>query len=168
VIEDFFRLLIDALLYYPHRLIPSPLFGPIFDASLTALNLQQAEPLRATLHYLRDVLGYGGDNPPTTAFEKSPPEFQRTLKTLLTTKGEILVQRILTGLMFNFPRDNVSDASGVLLALVELLPNNVAPWILSTIQMLPAGSVSQNESDRVMSSINKYATFIRFSKFNLS
>ncbi|KAH0534220.1 hypothetical protein FGG08_007196 [Glutinoglossum americanum] len=155
VIEDFFRLLIDALLYYPHRLIPSPLFGPIFDASLTALTLQQAEPLRATLHYLRDVLGYGGDNPPTTAFEKSPPEFQRTLKTLLASKGEILVQRILTGLMFNFPRDNVPDASGVLLALVELVPNSVAPWILSTIQMLPTGSVSQNESDRVMSGINK-------------
>ncbi|KAH0559558.1 hypothetical protein GP486_003923 [Trichoglossum hirsutum] len=168
VIEDFFRLLIDALLYYPYRFLPSPLFSPIFDAALTALTLQQAEPLRATLHYLRDVLGYGGDNPPSTAFAKSPPEFQRIVKALLTAKGEILVQRILTGLMFNFPRDNMSDASGVLLALVELLPDSVAPWILSTIQMLPAGSVSQNESDRVMGSINKYAVFTRPSKFNLS
>jgi transportin-3 len=157
VIEDFFRLLIDALLYYPHRLIPSPLFGPIFDAALTALTLQQVEPLRPTLHYLRDVLSYGGDNPPTGSLEKSPIGIQRTIKTLLTSKGEILVQRILTGLMFNFPKDNMPDASGVLIALVELLPNNVSPWILSTIQMLPAGSVSQNESDRVMANINKYA-----------
>ncbi|KAI9774581.1 MAG: Nuclear import receptor [Geoglossum simile] len=164
VIEDFFRLLIDALLYYPNRLIPSPLFGPIFDAALTALTLQQVEPLRPTLHYLRDVLSYGGDNPPTGALDKSPIEIQQTVKNLLSSKGEILVQRILTGLMFNFPKDNMPDASGVLIALVELLPNNVSPWILSTIQMLPAGSVSQNESDRVMGNINKWIGASEFKK----
>ncbi len=34
VIEDFSRLLIDAVLYYPFELISSSLFPPIFYASL--------------------------------------------------------------------------------------------------------------------------------------
>ena len=63
-IEDFFRLLTDAILYYPHKLIPSHLFTPIFQAAVSALALEQRDPLTATLHYLRDVIGYGGDNPP--------------------------------------------------------------------------------------------------------
>ena len=158
VIEDFFRLLIDALLYYPYKLISSALFAPIFSATLTALTLQQIEPLTATLHYVRDVIGYGGSNPPTSSINRqasNPPEIQQTVQELFLAEGETLVQRILTGMMFSFPKDCFPDASGVLLGLVELLPNQISPWIARTVQMLPAGTVTQAEMERLMSQINE-------------
>ncbi|KAI9824046.1 MAG: Nuclear import receptor [Thelocarpon impressellum] len=158
VIEDFFRLLIDALLYYPNRLIPSVLFSPIFSAALTALTLQQTEPLTATLHYIRDVLGYAGDNPPTSSFDRqlpNPPEIREAVQTLILAEGETLVQRILTGMMFSFPKDCFPDASGVLLGLVEMVPGQISPWIARTVQMLPAGTVTQTEMERLMGQINE-------------
>ena len=69
VIEDFFRLLTDAIRYYPEQAICSQLAEPIFQASLTALTLQQVDPLIATLHYLRDLLSFGTDKPMISAFD---------------------------------------------------------------------------------------------------
>ncbi|KAI9800826.1 MAG: hypothetical protein M1825_003609 [Sarcosagium campestre] len=153
VLEDFFRLLLDALLYYPIRCISSELFSPIFSAALSALTLQQTPPLTAALHYLRDVLGYGGTNPPTSVITENPAVVRETVQKLLVAEGETLVQRILTGMMFSFPKDCFPDASGVLLELLELMPQRVPAWIASTIQMLPAGTVNRAEAERLMSQI---------------
>ncbi|KAI9749207.1 MAG: hypothetical protein M4579_006961 [Chaenotheca gracillima] len=155
VIEDFFRLLIDALLYYPFKLISSTLFTPIFQACLTSLTLQQHEPLTATLHYLRDLLGYGTDNPPSSNVTSNPPQVQAAIRKLLHEHGETLVQRVLTGMMFSFPKDCFPDASGVLLAVAELMPQEASGWIASTVGMLPAGTISQAEVERLMGSISQ-------------
>lgn len=161
MIEDFFRLLIDALIYYPYQVIPSTISGPIFSAALTALTLEQEAPLTATLHYLRDYLSYGTLNPSNSVFESetrqtstNPPEIQAAVKRMVQSQGEVLVQRILTGLMFSFPRDCFPDASGVLLVLFELMPQEVAVWVRKTIDMLPAGTVKPGEADRLMTGIS--------------
>ncbi|KAI9799495.1 MAG: Nuclear import receptor [Piccolia ochrophora] len=154
VLEDFFRLLLDALLFYPNKMIPSNLFAPIFQAALTALTLQQVAPLTATLHYIRDMLGYGGTNPPSSTGKANPVEIQQAVQKLLLSEGEPLVQRILTGMMFSFPKDCFPDASGVLLEMIAILPNQTPSWIARTIQMLPTGTVSQIEAERLMSQIN--------------
>jgi len=161
VIEDFFRLLIDALIYYPYQVIPSTVSAPIFSAALTALTLQQEAPLTATLHYLRDILSYGTLNPSNSAFESenrqtstNPPEIQATVKQLVLSQGEVLIQRILTGMMFSFPRDCFPDASGVLLVLFELMPQDVAVWVRGTVGMLPTGTVKPGEADRLMNGIS--------------
>ncbi len=56
--------------------------------------------------------------------------------------------------MFSFPRDCFPDASGVLLVLFELLPQEVAVWVRKTIEMLPAGTVKPGEADRLMNGIS--------------
>ena len=75
------------------------------------------------------------------------------MKGYVTAQGEALVQRILTGMMFTFPRDCLQDASGVLMALFELMPQQAAQWFKSTIGILPGGSIKAAEADRVMNSI---------------
>lgn len=55
--------------------------------------------------------------------------------------------------MFHFPRDCFPDASGVLLALFEIIPQDVAVWVKGTIGMLPAGTIKAGEGDRLMQSI---------------
>jgi transportin-3 len=153
VIEDFFRLLTDAILYYPYKLIPSDLFTPIFQAAVSALALEQRDPLTATLHYLRDVIGYGGDNPPVSTGSPNPPEVKQSIQGLLLSNGDVLVKQIMAGMMITFPRDCFADGSGVLLGLFELMPEQTAIWVGKTISMLPEGTVSDVETKRLMTKI---------------
>ena len=164
VIEDFFRLLVDALIYYHQQLLLAQVCGPIISASISALTLQQDAPLTATLHFLRDFLSYGTDHPNSSSFHdrsqdtpapRNPPQIQQAVKKLVATQGETLAQRILTGMMFHFPKDCFPDASGVLLALFELMPREVAIWVKGTIGMLPAGTVKAGEGERLMNAIGQ-------------
>ena len=152
VIDDFFRLMIDALLYYSQRLIPSPLMNPIFEASIYALTLEQLDPLSSTLHFLRDLLSYGGDNPASSDRipEPAKSQIQGIVKDMLMRNGPSLVKQVMAGMMITFPRDCFADGSGVLLALFELVPAQTSEWISQTIHMLPQGTVSPVEADRLM------------------
>lgn len=66
-----------------------------------------------------------------------------------------MTQRILTGMMFHFPNDSFPDASGVLLALFEIMPQEVAIWVKRTIEMLPAGTIKAGEGERLMNAIGQ-------------
>ncbi|PTB70766.1 ARM repeat-containing protein [Trichoderma citrinoviride] len=157
VIDDFFRLLIDALLYYPQKLIPSPLLAPIFEASIYALTLEQRDPLSSTLHFLRDLLSYGGDNPASSEGlpEATAAEIRTIVKNLLLSHGENLVKQVMAGMMITFPRDCFADGSGVLLSLFELLPVETTEWVARTIQLLPQGTVSPEEANRLLAKIKE-------------
>lgn len=157
VIDDFFRLLIDALLYYPQKLVPSPLLVPIFEASIYALTLEQRDPLSSTLHFLRDLLSYGGDNPASSEGlpEATAAEIRTIVKGLLASHGENLVKQCMAGMMITFPRDCFADGSGVLLSLFELLPVETTEWVSRTIQLLPQGTVSPEEANRLLAKIKE-------------
>jgi len=155
VIEDFYRLLIDALLYYPLKLAQSELFTPIFQAAIAALALEQRDPLSASLHYLRDVVGYGGDNPPSSGRSPNPPEIKQTIQSLILSNGEHLVKQIMAGMMITFPNDCFTDGSGVLLGLFELMPEQTTVWVDKTVRMLPTGTIRDVEIDRLMTKIRE-------------
>lgn len=167
VIEDFFRLLVDALLFYPHKLIPSALFTPIFEAGISALALEQREPLSATLHYLRDLLTYGSPNPASSVSatvadlsesallvqQQQQQQLRILVQQLLATHGEVLVKQVLAGMMITFPRDCFADGSGVLLSMFELMPAETTAWVDRALRMLPAGTVSPAEVQRLVAKI---------------
>lgn len=164
VIEDFFRLLVDALIYYHQQFLLAPVCEPIISASISALTLQQDAPLTATLHFLRDFLSYGTDHPNSSSFNersqdtpapRNTLQIQQAVKQLVVSQGEALTQRILTGMMFHFPRDCLPDASGVLLALFEILPHEVVIWVKGTIGMLPAGTIKAGEGERLMNAVGQ-------------
>lgn len=158
VIEDFYRLLIDALLYYPHRLIPSALFAPILEAALSALQLEQRDPLSATLHYIRDLINYGSDNwsgGNSGTLGPAGDHIRQMVKNLLITQGEVLVNRIMAGMMITFPRDCFADGSGVLLGMFEVLPQQTIGWVERTLQLLPEGTVTPVEVNRLITKIRE-------------
>jgi len=155
VIEDFYRLLIDALLYYPHKLIPSPLFTPIFQAAISALTLEKQEPVSAALHYLRDLLTYGGSNPAGSGDQQGNAQLRQVVRQLLTTHGEALIKQTLAGMMITFPRDCFADGSAVVLSMFELLPTETTAWVERTVQMLPAGTVAPVEANRLLTKIRE-------------
>ncbi|KAI1432015.1 exportin 1-like protein [Xylaria sp. CBS 124048] len=158
VTEDFYRLVVDGLLYYPQRFIPSELFRPVFEAAISVLVLEQREPLSATLHYIRDVLAWGARYSPTSN-EYLPPQIVEQLreivKALLVVQGEVLVKRILAGMMITFPSDCFADASGALLTLFEMLPDQTLTHVDSTLRLLPSGTISPAEVDRLVAKIKE-------------
>jgi transportin-3 len=157
VIEDFFRLSTDVLLYHSSKLLVSALMPPILQAASTSLTLLKEEPLIATLHFLRDFLAYGNEDAPSSSFDQdgqyrlqtNPPEIQAAVKKLAAQAGDNIVKRCMTGMMYSFPQDCFPDASGVLLALFQLMPESTAQWIEGTIMLLPPGSVSDQEKNRL-------------------
>ena len=158
VIEDFFRLTIDAVRYYPSKCLISSLAGPILEAALAALTLQQVDPLMATLHYLRDVLSFGLNEPSVSTFSdgppySSPPEVQAAVQQLIAASGNLLVQRVLTGMMFSFPEDCYADSSAVLLQIFNLASSEATVWLEQTLSLLPAGSLKQGEAPRLLNAI---------------
>jgi transportin-3 len=163
VIEDFFRLTTDVLMYHSTRLVPSLLMPPILSAASTSLTLLKEEPLIATLHFLRDFLAYGTEDAPASTFDAdgqyrarpNPPEIQSRVRELVAAEGENMTQRCLTGMMYTFPADCFPDASGVLLALFQLLPAQVVQWTANTVNMLPPGSIAPAEQERLIRNIRQ-------------
>lgn len=164
VIEDFFHMLVDALIYYHPKLITGGLCPQILNASTSALVLEQHEPILATLHFLRDFLSYGTDSPnssslagdmPSNGASITPAQIQDTVKTIIRSQGEEITRRVLTGMMFTFPSDCLQDASGVMLGLFQLMPQESALWIQNTIELLPQESVKAGEGERLMSAVTE-------------
>ncbi|KAL5614629.1 uncharacterized protein BROUX77_000466 [Berkeleyomyces rouxiae] len=157
VVEDFFRLLVDALLYYPQRLIPSTLLTPIFEAAIYALTLEQRDPLSSTLHFLLDLISYASNNPATGSglLPEVALQLQAIVKDLILKGGDQLVKQVMAGMMLTFPRDCFANGSSVLLDLFRVCPQETAVWLESTIQLLPAGTVTSAEATRLMTKIKE-------------
>lgn len=153
-------MLVDGVMFHPYKLMRSSLLQPIFEASLASLELQSVDPLNAVLQFLRDVLAYGRPSPPTSAYPDNPTVVQDAVKAMALNKGEAITQKILSGLMYSFPRDCVPDSSGVLLALVELCPDPWLQWMKRTLEILPAGSISPAEAQKFLKTLERYGQLV--------
>jgi transportin-3 len=58
-------------------------------------------------------------------------------------------------MMYSFPEGAFADSSGVLLDLFELMPEQVAQWVANTVNMLPQGSITPQESERFLNNIRQ-------------
>ncbi|ORX98129.1 armadillo-type protein [Clohesyomyces aquaticus] len=159
LIEDFYRLASEMVLYYPSEAITSTLMESVLIAACRLLAILKEEPILAILHFLRDLLGYGRDMAPSSSFDTNrqevPVVLQNRIKQLINGAGLELVQRIMTGMMYSFPGNCFPDGSGVLLELFELMPQQVAVWVQQTVGMLPPGSITPQESERFLNNIRQ-------------
>ena len=159
LIEDYFRLAADMALYFPSESIMSPLMDTILLAACSSLTLLKEDPIIATLHFLRDLLGYGRNSSPSSSFDNTrhdvPEQIRNRVKQLVVGAGVQLVQRIMTGMMYSFPEGCFADSSGVLLDLFELMPEQVAQWVAGTVAVLPQGSITSQESERFLNNIRQ-------------
>jgi transportin-3 len=160
LIEDFFRLSMDIILNHPSSAFKSPILDPVLLAAIHSLNLLKTEVLMATLHYLRDFISYGTPDRPYSTLEDDGPqvnsaEIQNNVKALLLKHGKELMLRALVGMMYSFPEDCIPDASGVVLDMLRVLPQQTSVWFGETLGQLPAGAVLPQERDRLLNQIQQ-------------
>ena len=160
VIEDFFNLLTEAVLYYPHKLLFSSLLGSTIEAATYALVLEQREPIKAILWFLRDVFSYGTDNPARSNLKGDVPQdverqFRGAIVQLLNANGDMLVKRLLAGLVFNFDPDCYSDTTGVISTILEVVPQQGMTWLKNALEFLPPNTVAPDDATRLLSKVQE-------------
>jgi transportin-3 len=156
VIEDFFRLLMDALFCHPLEFTKSPLLPTIVQAALASLALELENPLTAVLHFIRDFLGYAVGHVPSSMESEVPVEMQNAIRAMIGAHGSTMCSLIMSGMIFTFPRDCVMDGAGALMTLVEMDPETSVNWIANSLHMLPAENLTQEERTRFISQVAEY------------
>ena len=165
IIEDFYRFASSLVLYFPTKMLSSPLIQHVLSAASSSMAILKEEPLIAILQFLRDFLAYAGPYAPTSVSfpdrktDDNPPEIQAAVKQLILLEGKTITQRVMTGMMYNFPQDCFPDASGVLLAMFQHQPEAAFDWTRATLEMVPEGSLTNTEKTRLLGNISsKLAT----------
>ena len=147
VIEDFFKLEADVIFFFPQQALTSNLMPPILRAANASLTLLKEEPLRQLLHFLRDLLLMGTEDGP--AARRISEDVRNHVKHLLMSEGESLTRRIVTGQLYSFPYECQTDGAGVLADLGRVLPEQTMQWLGHTLGMLPEGSITSSERERL-------------------
>ncbi|KAG5518556.1 hypothetical protein PMAC_002952 [Pneumocystis sp. 'macacae'] len=155
VVDDFFRLLIDALFGHSVCLITSSLLDLIIQTSLVSLSLELPDPLISVLHFLRDLLSYSSSSAST--FPETSLQFQTIVRNMMQKYNQQLITSIFYGLVYSFPRDCVPDASGVLLSLIEIYSEDSIKNIGVTLDLFPSETISSQEKTRLLADLTNAA-----------
>lgn len=159
LIEDFFRMLNDILMYYPFELIPD--FAFLNTALTTSIHtmdqLEEFEPLISCLHFQIDYVSWGLPNPPISFMgSENPGHIQESVKRFLMeeNRGAQLLKAVMEGLIFRFHADLHQDASDLLLKILTVVPNNelTLGWLNQVVHQLP--NVSEKEVQKLISIIS--------------
>ena len=134
----------------------SSLLPSIIQAALTSLTLELESPLTAVLHFLRDLLGYAVGHVPSAMKSDVLPEMQTVLREIISASGSPLCSLIMSGMIFTFPRDCVTDGAGALMTLIEMDPRASVAWVGISLSMLPQENLSQEERARFMNQVQMY------------
>ncbi|ODV95788.1 hypothetical protein PACTADRAFT_75014 [Pachysolen tannophilus NRRL Y-2460] len=163
LIEDFFRMANDILMFYPSNFIADEnLLSKVYDVAIMSLsNIDNFDPLIATLHFLIDLYSWGFENIPISFFDAD--EEQISKDTLLKTRtnllnfarvtGANLTVFLLNGLVFRFPVDCILDASDLLTKILKLSSNDeeAITWLDNALKSLD--NVSEKERMKLLGNV---------------
>lgn len=154
VIEDFFRMINDLLMFFPFKLIPDVnILKLITDASLITLTkIEEIDPLISVLHFLIDLISWGFEYPPISFFEDNPIEIQMTIQNFLMidNNGGELMRVLINGVIFKFHNDIQQDANDLILKIMTVIPNKLLSiqWLNDVVKNLP--NVNDKEVDKLI------------------
>lgn len=156
LIDDFFRMMGDVIMFFVTQYVLSDILKPSFDASLVALELEKTEPVVSTLHFLIDLISWGFDTPPISILEEIPPEVKITVQNFISENGGILVNSLLQGLIFRFSQDAQIDAFDALGKTIRLAPNpdTAVMWLNGSLDALPQNTVSPQERNKLLTTMS--------------
>lgn len=158
VVEDFFRMANDVLMFYPFKVVPNvELLKSLKDASMITLSkVEEIEPLISTLHFLIDLISWGFPYPPISFFDDNPVHIQQTIQNFLVldNNGGELIKVLVDGLIFRFHNDIQQDANDLLLKILTVAPdsNLALRWLTEVASALP--NVNQKEVEKLMKVIS--------------
>lgn len=157
LIEDFFRFIDNALMYYPVPLINSPSLEPILQCCLLCLELEQQEPLTACLQFLHGLCDFANGRASSSVFPQGIPASltHRIVELARSEFGRSCTITVVHGLTTNLAKDCSTDASSLLLSLFTIVPHEVALlWLAAAVDTFPSGAVSSEDREKFLGRID--------------
>ncbi|KAG5418542.1 MTR10 [Candida metapsilosis] len=159
VIEDFFRMLNDLLMFFPFKMIPTiDLLDSIIKAAkITLTVINEYNPIISCIHFLIDLISWGLPHPPISLFEtKDTTPLRECIKQFVTVNnhGGELLKVVLDGLIFKFHNDVQQDASDLLLKILIVTPSVDLSinWLCDVVSSLP--NVQSAEVNRLIDTVS--------------
>lgn len=153
VIEDYFNMANDLLMYFPAQVAGNgQLMTSILEAGILSLTTsEERNPLLACIHFFIDYISWGSPYPPVSFYEGDPVEVQQYVKQFLSadSHGQQLVKVVVDGLIFKFYND--PDANDLLIKILTVSPDmeQAVNWLHQAVAALP--NVSENEIEKLLS-----------------
>ncbi|RCK65803.1 mRNA transport regulator MTR10 [Candida viswanathii] len=155
VIEDFFRMVNDLLMFFPFKLIPNVEFlKNIFKSvNLTLSYVNEFEPIISCIHFMIDLVSWGLPNPPISLFEMGDTApLRQTIQELLMVdnQGGELLKILINGLLFKFHADVKQDVNDLIIKILVVVPNFDVSlgWLNKIVRSLP--HANEKEIDRLL------------------
>lgn len=155
VVEDFYRMMSDLLMFFPEKLVANPdLLTLTVKASEVALTtVTEHNLLVACLHFLIDLVSWGLPHPPVLFFEGDCDAIREQIRQLLVANenGLVLIKVVINGIIFSFASDVIQDANDLILKVLTVIPDGqlALTWLKDTACGLP--NVSSQEIDKLLS-----------------
>lgn len=154
VVEDFFRFMQDVTVSFPFELVRSELADTSIRAAVSCLSLEQLEPLWATLNFLADFFAYGYERPPISMHDVIPEDVRAAVRNIQLQHGLDIMIAYFQGMIYSFPRDCYSEASGMIRPFLDLLPQESEYWISQTLDKLPSEFLKADEKQKFLKELH--------------
>lgn len=162
IVDDFFRMIEDILIFFPVELLSSDLLYPTYQAGLIALSLTEYDPIISALHFFKDLFGYALDKPSNSKEPNNGPAAEAGKKLvfdLVNEKqgGEELLGRLVQGLIYTFPKDCITTASSVFPSLMQVAPRASGlfeSWLSKALDNLPQDSIGEVERRKLIERVS--------------
>lgn len=158
VIEDFFRMINDLLMFFPFKLIPNiEILKNIFKSvNLTLSFVNEFDAIIACVHFMIDLISWGLPNPPISLFEMGDTTpLKQTIQEflMLDNQGGELLKILINGLLFKFHPDVKQDVNDLIIKILVVVPNFEISlgWLNEIVCGLP--NANQKEIDRLLNVI---------------
>lgn len=155
VIEDYFHMANDLLMFFPFKTIANvELINSILGAGVLALTTsEEHNPLMSCIHFFVDYVLWGSPYPPVSFFDDHPEQIQQLVKQFLVTDnhGQQMVQVVLEGLIFKYYND--PDANDLLIKILTVAPNSEesVQWLQNAVSSLP--NVGRKEIEKLIGAV---------------
>lgn len=156
VIEDFFTMVSDLLMYFPVEVtFNEELMRHVFEAGIIALDVsEEYNPLMACVQFFIDYASWASEYPPVSLFDGDFEPIKQNVKLFMSvdTHVERLLQGVLHGLIYKFYND--ADGNDLVIKILSAPPdvNLSLARLNSAISALP--NVSEQEVNKLMGTVS--------------
>ncbi|KAG7920036.1 hypothetical protein KL927_000716 [Ogataea polymorpha] len=159
LVEDFFRMGNDVLMFLPVKLLESSLVEPVYRVAVRALETYpEYGTISSVLQFLVDLYSWGFETPPVSMADDIPEALKYKVLNFAVATGEELLTKLLGGLIFTFPSDCWPEANELVVKLVKLSMLQGGSkvglgWLDRAMLSLPRGSVSDSERLKLLRTV---------------
>lgn len=157
LIDDFFRMINDLLMFYPFKLIQNfNLLKSIFQSSIiTLIKINEFDPLFSCIHFLIDFLSWGLPDYPTSLYKEYPICIQEKVRNFLLVddNGKKLLYTMLNGIIFKFHDDIKLEGNDLIIKILTVINDLVISmdWIKESFSLLP--NLDKKDLNRLMTKV---------------